>query len=464
MNLSDTIAAISTPRGKGGVAMIRISGDEAILVADRVFRARSGKSLADTDSRRAVWGDILACEPDGSRLVVDDGIATVFRAPASFTGEDTVELCCHGGALITQTVLEAVLCAGARPAEAGEFTRRAFVAGRIGLTEAEALATLLEAKTAEQLRLSRGGMEGRLSREAGEIYAELLRVVSDIYARVDFPEEDLAGLSAAEIRGALDAVHGRLLKLSATYRTGKAINEGIRTVICGRTNSGKSSLYNRIVGEESAIVTDIEGTTRDVLESCVSFGGVTLNLVDTAGLRESDDVVEKIGIDRARREVERAELILAVFDISRQPTPDELELCSELERGEAKVIPIFNKSDIADGGAGGLPQWVVGSAIRISAKTGEGIDSLSDKIRQIFLDGELDLNRDAIVSNARQYAALRGAAEFVQNALDALDAGLPEDLCGSDIERAMSAVSELDGRAVSADIVGEIFSHFCVGK
>ena len=464
MTLSDTIAAISTPRGKGGVAMIRISGDDAIAVADRVFKTKSGCSLADTDARRAVWGDILSREPDGSQIVIDDGIATVFRAPASFTGEDTVELCCHGGALITQAVLEAVLCAGARPAEAGEFTRRAFVAGRIGLTEAEALATLLEAKTAEQLRLSRGGMEGRLSREAGEIYAELLRVVSDIYARVDFPEEDLSGLSIDEIRDALDAVHAKITKLSSTYRTGRAINEGIRTVICGRTNSGKSSLYNRIVGEDAAIVTDIEGTTRDILETCVSFGGVTLNLIDTAGLRESDDTVERIGIERARRELARAELILAIFDISRQPTPDELELCDELSGISGQVITVFNKSDLGVSYEESFPVDIRERALRLSAKTGEGIGALSDKIRQLFLDGELDLSRDAVVANARQYAALIDSAEFVKNALNALNSGLPEDLCGSDIERAMSAISELDGRSVSADIVGEIFSHFCVGK
>ena len=191
---------------------------------------------------------------------------------------------------------------------------------------------------------------------------------------------------------------------------------------------------------------------------------MVLDLIDTAGLRESDDLVEKIGIDRARREVERAELILAVFDISRQPTDEELELCSELSRSSAAVIPIFNKSDIAEGGESGLPEWVVDSAIRISAKTGEGIDALSDKIRQLFLDGNLDLNRDAIVANARQYAALTEAAAFVKNALNALDSGLPEDLCGSDIERAMSAVSELDGRAVTEDIISQIFSHFCVGN
>ena len=274
MNLNDTIAAISTPPGKGGVALIRISGDEALVVADKMFRPKSGKKLAEIKSRTAVYGDIMAYEPDGELVRIDDGIATVFRAPASYTGEDTVEICCHGGVLITREVLSAVLAAGARMAEPGEYTRRAHISGRLGLSEAEALATLLDAKTHEQLKLSRSGMDGALSRKTDELYLELRRLVSDVYARVDFPEEDLAGLTREQFCEAVAAVGDELERLMRTYRTGHAITEGISTVLCGETNSGKSSLYNAILGKNAAIVTDIAGTTRDILEEVVSFGGV----------------------------------------------------------------------------------------------------------------------------------------------------------------------------------------------
>ena len=233
MNLNDTIAAISTPPGKGGVALIRISGDEALGIADKMFHPKSGKKLSEIKSRTAVYGDIMAYEPTGELVRIDDGIATVFRAPASYTGEDTVEICCHGGVLITREVLSAALAAGARMAEPGEYTRRAHISGKLGLSEAEALATLLDAKTHEQLKLSRSGMDGALSRKTDELYLELRRLVSDVYARVDFPEEDLAGLTREQFCDAVAAVRDELERLMRTYRTGHAITEGISTVLCG---------------------------------------------------------------------------------------------------------------------------------------------------------------------------------------------------------------------------------------
>lgn len=460
MNLNDTIAAISTPQGKGGVALIRISGDEALCIADKMFVPRSGKKLSEIKSRTAVYGDIMAYEPTGEHVRIDDGIATVFRAPASYTGEDTVEICCHGGVLITREVLSAVLAAGARMAEPGEYTRRAHIAGKLGLSEAEALATLLDAKTHEQLKLSRSGMDGALSKKTDELYAELRRLVSDVYARVDFPDEDLAGLTREQFCEAVGGVSAELECLMRTYRTGHAITEGISTVLCGETNSGKSSLYNAILGKNAAIVTDIAGTTRDILEEVVSFGGVTLRLCDTAGLRNSADVVERIGIERAREKIESAELILALFDTSREWDENVEILLGYLETLISPVIIITTKSDLA--AAWQMPEKY--NAVSISTRTGEGMDALADRINKLFIDGDIDISTDAVAATARQYAALCRAGDAVRNALSALDAGLPEDIAGSDLELAMAALAEIDGREVTVDIVSEIFSRFCVGK
>ncbi len=460
MNITDTIAAISTPPGKGGVALIRISGDSALSVAEAMFAPASGLKLGDIPPRRAVYGNILAADPVGNIRTIDTGIATYFAAPASFTGEDTVEICCHGGMLITREVLTAALCAGARLAEPGEFTRRAHISGKLGLSEAEALATLLDAKTHEQLALSRAGLDGALSRKTTALYEELRRLVSDIYARVDFPEEDLAGLTRDQLEAGVREVHTQLCRLMSTYRTGHAISEGISTVLCGAANSGKSSLYNALLGRDAAIVTDIAGTTRDILEDTVSFGGVTLRLCDTAGLRDSDDRVERLGIDRARDKIASAELVLALFDCSREYTPEEADLLSYLESLSAPVIYIETKSDLTAESV--LPGKY--NAISLSTKTGEGMEALAERINSLFIDGDIDISTDAVAATARQYAALRRAADSVEASLVALDSGLPEDVCCCDLERAMSALGEIDGRQVTLDIVSEIFSRFCVGK
>ncbi len=462
MNINDTIAAVSTPRGKGGVALLRVSGDEALAIAEKVFFPASGKPLSSYAPRQAVYGSIETVEPNGSRRRIDDGIATFFAAPASFTGEDTVEICCHGGLIVTSAVLEALLCVGARQAEAGEFTRRAFVGGKLGLSEAEALSSLLDAKTHDQLRLSRASLDGKFSREVSSLYSELRTVIGDIYAHVDFPEEDLAGLSREQIVSSIADIRDRICRLAATYRTGKAVAEGVRTVICGRTNSGKSSLYNALVGSEEAIVTDIEGTTRDLLETTVAFGGITLRLCDTAGLRDNtSDAVEKIGIARAREKMENAELLFVLLDTSRSPDADELSLLEWVKRGAVPAIIVKTKSDLP---SLWTPDTELLPTVSLSTKTGEGLDSLARAVAVLMSDESLDLSRDPIAMTARQYASLSRAAEALGGCLSALASGLPEDIVGSDIELAMSALSELDGREVGLDIVSEIFSHFCVGK
>ena len=463
MFIGDTIAAISTARGKGGVALLRISGPDAVSICERVFLPKSGKKLSEYAPRRAVFGSICAPDDRGEWNEIDNGLATVFRAPASFTGEDTVEICCHGGILLTQTVLTACLAAGARAAEAGEFTRRAFLNGKMGLSAAEALGDLLEAQTREQLTLAHAGTDGRVERKCREIYDALCAVLSSVYAKIDYPDEDLAEMSREEMQASLNDCIVRVEKLLDTYRTGHAIAEGIPTVICGKPNVGKSSLYNLIVGRDAAIVTDVEGTTRDVLTETAALGRVTLRLFDTAGLRQTEDVVERIGIDRARKALEDAELILAVFDGSVAPDKEDQALAQSLSGSNATVIAVINKSDL------GITEenfykTHFSHTVTLSAKAGEGTEELSALVESCFINGELDTKADTVLTNARQRGAAIATLEALKRAQEGLELGLPVELCCSDCEAAMQAIAELDGRAVSEDIVSHIFSHFCVGK
>ena len=466
MNLLDTVAAVSTPYGKGGVALIRISGSEAIDVADKIFRARSGKSLLDAEHAKMIYGEIFMPGENGEELSVDDGMAVVFRAPHSFTGENTVEITCHGGILVTQKVLSAILLAGARAAEAGEFTRRAYISGKLRLNEAEALGNLLEARSESQLTLARSGMKGRLSEKMEELYSELRRILTSIYAVIDFPDEDLSEMSREEMESEIEKVTLGVKRLASTYSTGRAISEGIPTVICGRTNAGKSSVYNRILGYDAAIVTDIEGTTRDVLRETAILGKATLLLSDTAGLRKTDDKVESIGIERSLREIEGAELIVAVFDGSRAPTDEDLGLVEMIERSNVASIALINKSDLIAERNAELDALALrlSRSVDVSAAEGKGFDALAKAVEDLFIDGEIDVRNDAVVTGARQYAALNSCCELLCRALDDMRSGVSLDACCVGVECAMSALGEVDGREIGEEIVADIFSHFCVGK
>lgn len=463
MDLFDTVAAVSTPFGKGGVALIRISGDRAIEIADKVFCPINDKKLSDMGSYRATYGNIYTYEND-RKILIDDGIATVFRAPRSFTGEDTVEISCHGGILVTQKVLSACLICGARHATAGEFSRRAFVNGKMGLNEAESLGALLDATTDEQILVSRAGMRGVLTSEIEEIYSSLRAVLAAVFAHIDYPDEDIADIGNDEMVSILARALERLRALSKTYRTGKAVTEGINTVILGKTNAGKSSLYNMILESDAAIVTDVEGTTRDILSSKVSLGRVMLQLFDTAGIRESDDAVEKIGIDRAKNAASKAELIFLVLDGSKECSAEEYELISYVRSLGAVVVAVINKSDM---GCGSEYDEIAESfrySARISAKDRSCRDVLADLCEQIFIDKDLDTGNDAMIVNARQHAAVDLAISALESSIVAIEEGHPLEICCSEVELAMQRLSEIDGRAVSEDVVSEIFSKFCVGK
>jgi tRNA modification GTPase len=453
----DTIAAVSTPYGKGGVAVIRISGDMALAIAERVFAPLHGKVLSQCADRTAVYG--LVRDPEDGQ-VLDDVLCTTFRGPHSFTGEDTVEIACHGGVLVTRNVLEACLRAGARQALPGEFTRRAFLNGKLDLERAEALGNLLDAGNDEQVRLARAGMNGLLTDSAEAVYTDLMAVLSNMEAGMDFPEEDLTEMPREELREAVVRAEASIRALVQTYRTGHAIAEGIPTVICGRPNVGKSAFYNRLVGREAAIVTSIAGTTRDILTDTVSLGRVTLRLSDTAGLRDTDDVVEMIGVERARKALDEAELVLALTD-SVGEDPETEEWIQTLTAQGKAVIRVYTKRD--------LYPLVVASAdqvptVSLSSVTGEGFDTLQAVVEHVFIDGNLRMGEEAVVFSARQAAALRETAVYLRTAAENLDAGLPYDICADDIRAAMGEMGALCGREMREDVITEIFSRFCVGK
>lgn len=459
MNFYDTIAALSSPIGKGGVAVIRISGTEAISVAGKVFKCASGKTVSELKPNMMVYGSIIFEDK-----VIDDGLCVKFCAPKSFTGEDTVEINCHGGIYITQKVLSAVFAAGARPAEAGEFTRRAFVNGKMALSQAEALGTLLEAKNDGQIDLARSVMGGKIKESCEMFYQKLVALVAQVYAKVDYPEEDLADMDNDEMTVATQELLSEVQKLKATYKTGHAVMEGISTVICGKPNVGKSSLYNALIGRDAAIVTDIEGTTRDLLTETVSVGRVTLRLCDTAGIRATDDKVEQIGVERAKQSLDGAELVLAVFDNSRALDDEDKELISALKSVNATKIAIINKSDLSSLLSMDEINAHFDHVLNVSAKDEKNIDGLKELVERLYINEEIDIQNDAVLINARQNAALTNTEKHLVLALDALQMGLSPDIAGVDIELAMTYLSEIDGREVDEDIVAQIFSHFCVGK
>lgn len=457
--MNDVIAAISTPYGRGGIAVLRISGDGAIECADKMFRLPSGRRLCDVAGGSVVYGEILH---SGERI--DDGCAAVFRAPRSFTGEDTVEISCHGGVLITQKVLESILACGARPALGGEFSKRAFISGKMSLTEAESIMDIIDAESDDALKVAAAAQEGILSKKIDALHDRLVALLSQVYVYIDYPDEDLTDVTSDEAADILRSVLSETNGLLATYSTGRAVSKGISAVICGRPNTGKSSLLNRILGRERAIVTDVAGTTRDTIEENAMLGQVPLHLVDTAGLHETGDRVEALGVERSRQSLEDAELVFAVFDASKPLTAEDGEVLAMLrvEKRERTVI-VLNKTDvdmkIAEADFEDFPD-----VIKFSCRTGEGMDALAEAVNKRYIDGRLDLRHDAVISNARQYAALKRAQEALENALCCLQNGTSPDVAGLDIEDAIGALGQLDGRSVGEEIVHGIFSRFCVGK
>ena len=460
-HLYDCIAAISTPPGKGGVSVIRMTGEGAIAIAEGVFFPRSGKRLSDYPARMQVWGDVIR---DGEHI--DDCLATYFTAGSSYTGEETVEISCHGGILVTRCVLEALFTKGAREAGKGEFTKRALINGKLSLTEAEAIGDVLDAKSEEQLKILSSKSRSRLAGRISSIKKEITQILGSLFARIDYPDEDLGDFDNSELLELTSKALSDVRRLISSYKLGHAINEGIRTVICGKPNVGKSSIYNLILGEDAAIVTDISGTTRDVLEKTVPFGKALLHLADTAGIRESSDVVEAIGIKRSKSRVESAELIIAVFDISEELSGEDTELLELLKESGAAKIAVLNKNDkpqrLTEADlCGCFNAFIYGSVKESDEALLNDLKATTDKL---FTDELIAHDNDAIVFSARQNSALLRTEEFLTLAIDALKVGIPQDAIASDVERALGALGEIDGREVNEEVVSNIFSRFCVGK
>ena len=453
---TDTIAAISTPPGPGAIGILRLSGAEAAAIAKKCFKPLGSKGLLEHAPRELVYGDLL----DSGGQPIDRVLCTYSLAPASYTGEHTAEFQCHGSPMVLTLGLEALFAAGARQARAGEFTRRAFLNGRLDLAQAEAVGDLLEARSREGARHAAGQLAGALSKKIGAIYSALVDVMAHFHAVLDYPDEDIDPFRLEELEGVLARQEGELNTLLASCSRGKLLRDGVPCAIVGRPNAGKSSLLNAMLGWERAIVTDIPGTTRDTVEERCELGGVPLRLIDTAGLRDTDDPVEKLGVERSRRAMQEAELILVLIDASQPAREEDFSLLQEA-MALAPTILVLTKGDLPSAPVP-FVNMEIPPAVTVSAKA-KDLDELCQEISRAFPQ---DLWRDygQILTNARQEEAASRAREAVRRAREALSAGVTPDALLTDVEEALAALGELTGQSVREDITERIFARFCVGK
>lgn len=471
--MTDTIAAIATPALPCAIGILRLSGPGAVAAVEAVFAPFHGGAMGERPDRTLVYGALR----DREGAVIDHCLCTVSRAPNSYTGEDTAELQCHGSPAVLALGLEALFAAGARQAGPGEFTRRAFLNGKLDLTRTEAVADLIHAETPQAVRQAAGQLGGALAQAVEEVYRDLADLCAHFHAVLDYPDEDIEPFEAEELSAALDGAAARLDALAATYRRGRLLNEGVPCAVVGRPNAGKSTLFNALLGYERAIVTDIPGTTRDTVEERVNLGGVVLRLVDTAGLRETQDAVERLGVERSRAAMERAELIFVVVDGTKPPEKEDLEVLRMAAATGKPWIFVWSKRDLPQNShaVGCVVGWDDGPAppggkrstlaasVEVSALTGQGMDQLERAVAALFPQPP-GTQAGAMLTNARQAEAANRAREAVRRGARALSAGMPPDAVVADVEEAMSALGELTGRTVSEDVTARIFERFCVGK
>lgn len=451
-----TIAAIATPLAVGGISIIRISGEKAIEVADRVFRSASGALLCDKKGYTACYGGVYHGETQ-----LDSSVAVLYRAPKSYTGEDVVELSCHGGLFITREVLRAVLECGAQNAEAGEFTKRAFLNGKLTLTQAEAVIDVINSKNAQALNAAKAGLDGALYRRIQQVQQDLLKIAGHLAAWVDYPEEDIDSIDQGELQDSLALAKKAIAELLCTFDQGKLIKEGIDTVIVGKPNVGKSTLMNLLVGSQKSIVTEIAGTTRDVIEETVNIGDVMLRLSDTAGIRDTEDKVEQFGVALARERLDRAALVLAVFDSSTPLNQEDLAIIEKLQSKPS--VAVVNKTDLESKLDMGCISKHFETEVSISAKDDESIKLLETAIKKQVKLYDFDLSAGMIATERQRECAIN-AQQYVGEAIDALVQGMTLDAVTVSIEMAIDALLELTGGRITEEIVNQVFSHFCVGK
>lgn len=456
---TDTIAAISTALGESGIAVIRISGDDALSIVDKIYRGKD--SLLKAKSHTIHYGHIVHAQ---TGEVIDEVLVTVMRAPRTFTREDTVEISCHGGLVPVQSILESLLMAGARMAEPGEFTKRAFLNGRIDLSQAEAVIDLIRAKTEQAAKIATQQAEGRLSKQIRALRSEILETLAHLAVNVDYPEYDAEEMTGKLLFERCSHIKNEIDRLLKTARQGKIMREGLATVIVGRPNVGKSSLLNALAQENRAIVTDIPGTTRDILEEYVNIRGIPLRLLDTAGIRETEDAVEKIGVERSREALEEADLLLIVLNYG-EPLQAEDERLLEMSKHTTSVV-IVNKIDLPQKCDLDRVRSIVGNTpiITTSLKNQQGMDQLEEAVGDQFFSGQIETKDMTYVSNARHIQLLEQAKASVEEVTTGIETGLPLDLVEIDLKNAWQLLGEVIGEAVAEDLIDQIFSQFCLGK
>ncbi|MBT9692021.1 tRNA uridine-5-carboxymethylaminomethyl(34) synthesis GTPase MnmE [Eubacterium ventriosum] len=459
MKITDTIAAISSAAGNSGIGIIRVSGDEAIEVVDKIFRpANKNKKLANVESHTVHYGHIM----DGDKTL-DQVLVIVMKNPHSYTGEDTVEIDCHGGMLILKKVLDLVLKNGARTAEPGEFTKRAFLNGRIDLSQAEAVMDLINSKNDFALNSSIEQLKGGVSDAIKDIRKDIIYHIAFIESALDDPEHISLDGYDEEITEMLNENINKISKLVNSFDNGRIMKEGIKTVILGKPNAGKSSLLNLMLGEDRAIVTDIEGTTRDTLEENINFNGLSLKIIDTAGIRDTEDLVEQIGVNKAKEIAKEGDLIIYVVDGSRELDDNDREIIKLIN--DKQAIILVNKSDMDTViNIDELKKDSNRDVILFSAKNGEGMDQLEEEIRNMFYSGKVTYNDQVYITNARHKEALENALESLKQVKNSVDAGMPEDFYSIDLMDAYTDLGLIIGESVEDDLVNEIFSKFCMGK
>jgi len=454
--LFDTIAAISTPKGEGGIAIIRISGDKSFEILDKIFIKKNPN--ADLGFYKLNYGFIK----DGEKTI-DEVMAVRLKAPRSYTCEDIVEINCHGGTLVSEKVLELVLRNGARHAESGEFTKRAFMNGRIDLSQAEAVMDIIQGKTEKSVSLSLDQLRGDLRDKVNEFKKALLDITAHVNVVLDYPEEGIDDPLPVELRDNLEKVYEEANRLIDSYDTGKKIKEGIKTVIVGKPNVGKSTLLNTLLREERAIVTHIAGTTRDVIEEIINIKGIPLVLVDTAGIRKTDDIVENIGVEKSKQFIEKADLVLLVLDASKKLETEDIEVITKIKENNKKVIVLLNKIDLNK--KINLEGYNLENIVEISAKDNIGIEDMQEKIYSYIVEEDVENSSEKlIITNIRHKTALEKTKDAIRNIFETIDMGLPMDLISVDLKEALDSLSEITGEISSEDILDHVFGNFCVGK